>query len=129
MKVTLIDKIILLVLGFEHVGFGLLGLFTPLVAAGFVGFGLNELTAFSEVRSHYSLFLLIGIMAFISVSKFEMMGFTYKIYVLVFGSFLIGRFYSVFADGMTNRMLWYVILAELAVVLIALWRLRILNSH
>ena len=129
MKVTLIDKIILLVLGFEHVGFGLLGLFTPLVAAGFVGFGLNELTAFSEVRSHYSLFLVIGIMAFISVSKFEMMGFTYKIYVLVFGSFLIGRLYSVFADGMLNRMLWYVILAELAVVLIALWRLRILNSH
>ena len=129
MKVTLIDKIILLVLGFEHVGFGLLGLFTPLVAAGFVGFGLNELTAFSEVRSHYSLFLVIGIMAFISVSKFEMIGFTYKIYVLVFGSFLIGRFYSVFADGMPNRMLWYVILAELAVVLIALWRLRILNSH
>ena len=129
MKVTLIDKIILLVLGFEHVGFGLLGLFSPLVAAGFVGFGLNELTAFSEVRSHYSLFLVIGIMAFISVSKFEMMGFTYKIYVLVFGSFLIGRFYSVFADGMPNSMLWYVILAELAVVLIALWRLRILNSH
>ena len=129
MKVTLIDKIILLVLGFEHVGFGLLGLFTPLVAAGFVGFGLNELTAFSEVRSHYSLFLVMGIMAFISVSKFEMMGFTYKIYVLVFGSFLIGRFYSVFADGMPNSMLWYVILAELAVVLIALWRLRILNSH
>ena len=129
MKVTLIDKIILLVLGFEHVGFGLLGLFTPLVAAGFVGFGLNELTAFSEVRSHYSLFLVIGIMAFISVSKFEMMGFTYKIYVLVFGSFLIGRFYSVFADGMPNSMLWYVLLAELAVVLIALWRLRILNSH
>ena len=129
MKVTLIDKIILLVLGFEHVGFGLLGLFTPLVAAVFVGFGLNELTAFSEVRSHYSLFLVIGIMAFISVSKFEMMGFTYKIYVLVFGSFLIGRFYSVFADGMPNSMLWYVILAELAVVLIALWRLRILNSH
>jgi hypothetical protein len=129
MKVTLIDKIILLILGFEHVGFGLLGLFSPLVAAGFVGFGLNELTAFSEVRSHYSLFLVIGIMAFISVLKFEMMGFTYKIYVLVFGSFLIGRFYSIFADGMPNSMLWYVISAELAVVLIALWRLRILNSH
>ena len=129
MKVTLIDKIILLLLGFEHVGFGLLGLFSPLVAAGFVGFGLNELTAFSEVRSHYSLFLVIGIMAFISVLKFEMMGFTYKIYVLVFGSFLIGRFYSIFSDGMPNSMLWYVILAELAVVLIALWRLRILNSH
>ena len=101
----------------------------PKTIFGIVGFGLNELTAFSEVRSHYSLFLVIGIMAFISVSKFEMMGFTYKIYVLVFGSFLIGRFYSVFADGMPNRMLWYVILAELAVVLIALWRLRILNSH
>ena len=128
MKVTLIDKIILLILGFEHVGFGLLGLFSPLVAAGFVGFGLNELTAFSEVRSHYSLFLVIGIMAFISVLKFEMMGFTYKIYVLVFGSFLIGRFYSIFADGMPNSVLWYVISAELAVVLIALWRLRILNS-
>ena len=57
------------------------------------------------------------------------MGFTYKIYVLVFGSFLIGRFYSVFADGMPNSMLWYVILAELAVVFIALWRLKVLKSN
>ena len=68
-------------------------------------------------------------MAFISILRFEMMGFTYKIYVLVFGSFLIGRFYSVFADGMPNSMLWYVILAELAVVLIALWRLKVLKSN
>ena len=55
MKVTLIDKIILLVLGFEHVGFGLLGLFSPLVAAGFVGLVMGGIQSVS--RSTYAKFI------------------------------------------------------------------------
>ena len=98
MKTTLVDKVILFLLGIEHVGFGLLGLITPLTAAGFVGFGLNELSAYSEVRSHYSLFLIMGVMAFVSILRFEWLRLTYVTYVIVFGSFLIGRFFSIFAD-------------------------------
>ena len=125
MKTTLVDKVILFLLGIEHVGFGLLGLITPLTAAGFVGFGLNELSAYSEVRSHYSLFLIMGVMAFVSILRFEWLRLTYVTYVIVFGSFLIGRFFSIFADEVPGSMLWTIIFAELAVVLISLWRLRV----
>lgn len=128
MKIRSVDKVILFLLGVEHVGFGMLGLLSPLSAAGLVGFGLNELSSFSEVRAHYSLFLIIGIMAFISVIRFELMQFTYKIYVLVFGSYLIGRCFSIFADGIPSKVVWFVILAELAVVLISVWRLKFLSS-
>ena len=128
MQVTLTDKLILFLLGVEHVGFGLLGLISPLSAGGMVGFGLNELSAFSEVRAHYSLFLIIGLMAFISIIKFELLRLTYKIYVIVFGSYLIGRFFSILADGAPSSLVWYVIFAELVVVLISVWRLKVSNN-
>ena len=40
-----------------------MGLISPLTVSGLVGFSLNELSSFSEVRAHYSLFLLIGLLA------------------------------------------------------------------
>ena len=124
-KTTWIDKIILTILGLEHVGFGLLGLISPLTVSGLVGFSLNELSSFSEVRAHYSLFLLIGLLAFLAIAKIELMLFTYRVYVLIFGSYLIGRFVSIFIDGMPDSMVWFVILAEFLVVLISVWRLKV----
>ena len=124
-KTTLTDKSILTILGLEHVGFGLMGLISPLTVAGLVGFSLNELSSFSEVRAHYSLFLLIGLLAFIAMAKTQLLGFTYWVYLLIFGSYLIGRFVSIFIDGMPDTTLWFVILAELLVVLISVWRLKV----
>jgi len=129
MKVTLVDKVILFLLGVEHVGFGLLGLISPLTAGSLVGFGLNQLSAFSEVRAHYSLFLIIGIMAFISIIRFKLLRLTYMTYTIIFGSFLVGRFFSIFADGAPSSMVWYVIFAELTVVLISVWRLRVPDNQ
>ena len=86
---------------------------------------VNELSSFSEVRAHYSLFLLIGLLAFIAMAKTQLLGFTYWVYLLIFGSYLIGRFVSIFIDGMPDTTLWFVILAELLVVLISVWRLKV----
>jgi|TARA_B110000438_G_C15819826_1_gene653839 hypothetical protein len=122
---SLADKIILLIIGIEHTAFGLVGLFAPLTAASWVSFTLNEVNSYSEVRSHYSLFLVIGILALVSIYKTEFMRFTYKTYAIVFGSFLIGRTFSVFADAIPNTSLWLVILFEFLVVLVSLWRLKI----
>ena len=124
-KTTLTDKFILTILGLEHVGFGLMGLISPLTVAGLVGFSLNELSSFSEVRAHYSLFLLIGLLAFIAIAKMQLLRFTYWVYLLIFGSYLIGRFVSIFIDGMPDTTLWFVVLAELLVVLISVWRLKV----
>jgi hypothetical protein len=118
------DKIILFIIGIEHLGFGLVGLLSPATAAGWVSFTLNEVNSFSEVRSHYSLFLVIGLMALTSVFKIQYMRFTYQTFVVVFGSFLIGRTFSVFADATPNNSLWLVIAFELLVVLLCMWRLK-----
>jgi hypothetical protein len=40
------------------------------------------------------------------------------------GSYLFGRVISIFVDGVPSNILWIVILAELLVFLIALWRYR-----
>ena len=102
-----------------------MGLISPLTVSGLVGFSLNELSSFSEVRAHYSLFLLIGLLAFIAIAKMQLVRFTYRVYVLIFGSYLIGRFVSIFIDGMPDSTVWFVILAELLVVLISVWRLKV----
>ena len=118
----MVDKIILVVLGIEHIGFGLLGLFSPERAASLVGFDLTRLSAFSEVRAHYSLFLVIGIMSFLALRRMQLQTYVYQTYALIFGSYLVGRLYSLFVDGFPDSTGWIVILAELAVVLVSIWR-------
>ena len=122
---SIADKIILFIIGIEHVVFGLIGLFSPLTAAGWVSFTLNEVNSFSEVRSHYSLFLVIGLMALTAMYKTQYMRFTYQTFVVVFGSFLIGRTFSIFADSTPNTSLWLVIAFELLVVFLCMWRLKV----
>ena len=57
---SIVDKIILTLLGLEYIGFGLLGLIDPISVSTMVGFGLNELISFSEIRAVYSFYDLIG---------------------------------------------------------------------
>ena len=118
MKTSKTDKLILSLLGLEHLGFGLLGLISPLTVSELVGFSLNELSSFSEVRAHYSLFLLLGILSFMAIGKVQLVRFTYIFYVLIFGSYLAGRVVSIFVDGIPDFMVWNIIAAELLVVLI-----------
>ena len=125
MSTPKLDKFFLGILGLEHLAFGLVGLLSPLTAAGWVSFSLNEINSFSEIRSHYSLFLVIGLMALVSITKVRFMSFTYKAYVLIFGSFLIGRTYSVYIDAALNTSLSLVIFFELLTVLVCLWRLKV----
>ena len=128
MKTFKTDKFILFLLGLEHLGFGLLGLISPLTVSELVGFNLNELSSFSEVRAHYSLFLLMGILSFLAIGKFQLVRFTYIFYVLIFGSYLAGRAVSIFVDGIPDFMVWNIIAAELLVVLISVWRFKLLKN-
>ena len=128
MKTLKTDKFILFLLGLEHLGFGLLGLISPLTVSELVGFSLNELSSFSEVRAHYSLFLLIGILSFMAIGKVQLVRFTYIFYVLIFGSYLAGRGVSIFVDGIPDFMVWNIIAAELLVVLISAWRFNLLKN-
>tara|TARA_B100001250_G_scaffold210710_1_gene180821 strand:+ start:3634 stop:4017 length:384 start_codon:yes stop_codon:yes gene_type:complete len=120
----MIDKFILIIFGIEYLGFGLLGLIDPLSAASLVGFSLNELISLSEIRANYSFFCFIGLLSFVSLFKRNLISLTYLIYIFMCGSYLFGRVISIFVDGVPSNILWIVILAELLVFLIALWRYR-----
>ena len=50
---SIVDKIILTLLGLEYIGFGLLGLIDPISVSTMVGFGLNELISFSELKRFF----------------------------------------------------------------------------
>ena len=123
-----VDTIILALLGLEYIGFGLLGLIDPLRVANLVGFGLNELISFSEIRANYSFFTLIGILAFVAIFKNEIQRLTYLIYAFLCGSYVVGRILSIILDGVPDRTLWIVIVVALTVFLLAFWRLKIIDS-
>tara|TARA_A100000164_G_C21791217_1_gene715881 strand:+ start:543 stop:926 length:384 start_codon:yes stop_codon:yes gene_type:complete len=120
----MIDRLIMIVFGIEYLGFGLLGLIDPSAAASLVGFTLNELIAYSEIRANYGFFCFIGLLSFATLFIKKLLSLTYLIYTFMCGSYLIGRIVSIFVDGLPNKILWIVILAELVVFLIALWRYR-----
>ena len=126
---SIVDKIILTLLGLEYIGFGLLGLIDPISVSTMVGFGLNELISFSEIRAVYSFYALIGILAFVAIFKNEIQRLTYLIYAFLCGSYLVGRILSIILDGSPDRTLWIVILAELIVFILALWRLNVIGSR
>jgi len=126
---NIVDTIILTLLGLEYIGFGLLGLIDPLSISGMVGFGLNELISFSEIRANYGFFTLIGILAFVAIFKNEIQRLTYLIYAFLCGSQLFGRILSIILDGSPDRTLWIVIVAELIVFILALWRLNPIGSR
>ena len=69
MKNSMIDTVLLTLIGLEYVGFGLIGLVNPNAAAGLVGFTLNELISLSEIRANYSFFVLLGFMSLISLYR------------------------------------------------------------
>ena len=126
---NIVDTIILVLLGLEYIGFGLLGLIDPLSVSKMVGFGLNELISFSEIRANYGFFALIGILAFVAIFKNEIQRLTYSIYAFLCGSYLVGRILSIILDGSPDRTLWIVIVAELIVFILALWRLNAIGSR
>ena len=99
------------------------------MAANWVGFGLNELISFSELRANYSFFVLLGILSFIAIFKRELQKLTFTIFVYLCGSYVVGRILSVILDGVPDRTLWIIIGVDLTVFLLALWRLNAIGSR
>jgi hypothetical protein len=71
----------------------------------------------------------LGILSFIAIFKRELQKLTYTIFVFLCGSYVVGRILSVILDGVPDRTLWIVIVVDLAVFLLALWRLNAIGSR
>ena len=91
----IIDKVILSLLAIEHLGFGLYGLYAPKSIAELVGYELLSEFAFSEIRANYALFTVLGLIALCSIFVKDLAKGTYFIYIVIFGSFILGRVLNV----------------------------------
>tara|TARA_B110000914_G_scaffold206553_1_gene202535 strand:- start:275 stop:661 length:387 start_codon:yes stop_codon:yes gene_type:complete len=128
MKNSMIDTVLLTLIGLEYLGFGLIGLVNPNSAAALVGFSLNELISLSEIRANYSFFVLLGLMSLISLKKKSLQKITYLIVALLCGSYVFGRLVSIVFDGMpVTRALWMVLTVDLIVFILSFCRYKDLS--
>ncbi len=128
MKNTLIDNVLLILLAFEYLFFGIWGLVDPIALSNLIGFTFNEITSFSEFRAQYTFFTALGVLSVVAIFRNELQCRTYFILALLNGAFVIGRTLGVFLDGMPDQTLWTIFVVDLAVFLLCSWRYRALTN-
>ena len=123
-----IDKVVLSILAIEHLGFGLYGLYAPKSIAELVGYELLSEFAFSEIRANYALFTILGLLALFSIFFNNLAKGTYFVYIVIFGSFIIGRVLNFFIMGDLQTSIIVAIFAELLVVGLCVWRIKLVRN-
>tara|TARA_B110000014_G_scaffold256074_1_gene238711 strand:+ start:285 stop:665 length:381 start_codon:yes stop_codon:yes gene_type:complete len=123
----IIDKVILVLLAIEHLGFGFYGLYAPESIAEIVGYELLSEFAFSELRANYALFTILGLLALFSIFFNNLVKGTYFVYIVIFGSFIIGRVLNFLFMGDMQTSIIITIFAELVVVVLCTWRIKLLK--
>ena len=128
MKNTLTDNILLSLLAFEYLFFGLWGLLDPIALSNLIGFTFNDITSFSEFRAQYTFFTVLGLLSVVAIFRNELVCRTYFILALLDGAFVIGRTLGIFLDGLPDQTLWTIFVVDLAVFLLCSWRYRALTN-
>ena len=128
MKNTLTDNILLSLLAFEYLFFGLWGLLDPIALSNLIGFTFNDITSFSEFRAQYTFFTVLGLLSVVAIFRNELVCRTYFILALLNGAFVIGRTLGIFLDGMPDQTLGTIFVVDLAVFLLCSWRYRALTN-
>ena len=128
MKNNLIDNILLILLAFEYLLFGLWGLLDPIALSNIIGFTFNEITAFSEFRAQYTFFTALGVLSVLAIFRNELVSRTYFMLALLNGSFVIGRTLGIYLDGMPDQTLWTIFIVDFMVFSFCLWRYRVLKN-
>jgi len=128
MKNHLIDNVLLILLAFEYLLFGLWGLVDPIALSNMIGFTFNEITSYSEFRAQYSFFTALGVLSVIAIFRKDIQIRTYFILALLNGSFVIGRTLGIFLDGMPDQTLWTIFIVDFVVFSLCLWRYRALKN-
>ena len=119
-----VDKIVLIILTIEHLGFGLYGLYAPSSIAELVGYELSSDFAFSEIRANYMMFTALGLIALFSIFFRSLMRQTYIIYIFIFSSLILGRILNYFITGDLPNSIIVTTVAEIIVVFLSIWRLN-----
>ena len=123
------DKLILVLLAIEHLGFGIYGLYSPTSIADLVGYELKTEFSYSEIRANYAMFTVLGLMAFFAIFFKSLVRQTYIIYAVIFTSLIMGRVLNYFLTEDLNNTIMIVTAAEIVVVLLCLIRLFFLRRR
>jgi len=123
------DKLILVLLAIEHLGFGIYGLYSPISIADLVGYELKTEFSYSEIRANYAMFTVLGLMAFFAIFFKSLVRQTYIIYAVIFTSLILGRVLNYFLTEDLNNTIIIVTAAEIVVVLLCLIRLFFLRRR
>ena len=123
-----VEKIILIILAVEHLGFGLYGLYTPNSIAELTGYILNSEFAKSEIRAFYTLISALGFMALFAIFISSILRQTYILYAFIFGSILTGRLINFFVTGELSTAIIVAMVAEAIVIALCIWRLIALKN-
>ena len=123
------DKLILVLLAIEHLGFGIYGLYSPTSIADLVGYELKTEFSYSEIRANYAMFTVLGLMAFFAIFFKSLVRQTYIIYTVIFTSLILGRVLNYFLTEDLNNTIMIVTAAEIVVVLLCLIRLFFLRRR
>ena len=123
-----VEKIILIILAVEHLGFGLYGLYTPNSIAELTGYVLNSEFATSEIRAFYALISALGFMALFAIFIGSIVRQTYILYAFIFGSILTGRLINFSITGELSTAIYVAMVAEAIVIALCIWRLIALKN-
>ena len=123
-----VEKVILIILAVEHLGFGLYGLYAPNSIAELTGYILNSEFAKSEIRAFYTLISALGFMALFAIFISSIIRQTYILYAFIFGSILTGRLINFSVTGELSTAIIVAMVAEAIVIALCIWRLIALKN-
>ena len=124
-----VDKIILVILAIEHLGFGIYGFYSPEGIAELTGYALNSKFAYSEIRAYYTLISGLGLMAFLSIFFHRLAKQTYILYSFMFGCIFSGRLANYLLTGEMDNSIMIAMIAEALVIVLSLWRLASFKNN
>ena len=123
-----LEKIILIILAAEHLGFGLYGLYAPNSIAELTGYVLSSKFATSEIRAFYTLISALGFMALFAIFIKSIIRQTYILYSFIFGSILTGRLINFSVTGELSTAIIVTMVAEAIVIALCIWRLLVMKN-
>ena len=89
----------------------------------------QALLLFQKLELTTLLFAVIGLMALFSIFSKKLAKQTYIIYIIIFGSFIIGRSLNYFLTGELANSIIFAIVAELLLYVLCIWRLLAKESN
>jgi hypothetical protein len=121
-KIDLITKIFLGLVGLAFLNVAIQAFINPQAVMDFVEVALNNISAKNSIRAYYG-GVNLAIALFLIYGAFKMQKEALIIASLYSGGFVIGRIYSIMAEGMPSKFILTWLCIEGVLTIVSLWLL------